>query len=147
MPRQATPPRIQVPRTGMRPSPHDPASGLSPCLSLAPRRCSCLPHQRMINAYPLHLNLPLVDLMVGDPGTRARLGTRGACPVRLPSMTGSIFSPHRRQRHPSSWPELHSSLNWVVIINPLQRGQCIGIGSIFPSGRFPRSLSASHLVD
>ena len=81
-----------------------------PCRSLASQRCSCF-------------NLPFTNLAVGAPGTRARFCTGGACPVRLRSMTGSVFSPQRRQRHPSATSEFHTSLNWMVIMNPLQRGQ------------------------
>ena len=50
-------------------------------------------------------------------------------------------------REGSAMPDLHSSFNWVVIMNPLHRGQRIGIEPIVPSGRFPRSLSGSHHVD
>ena len=42
-------------------------------------------------------------------------------------MTGSIFSPQIRQRHPYTMSALHNSVNCVIIMKPLQRGQRIGI--------------------
>jgi hypothetical protein len=37
----------------------------------------------VIALIPLHVTFPLPDLALGDPGTRARLRTGGAWPVRL----------------------------------------------------------------